>query len=226
MRSILLVFLCLLAGCVAKKRIISVSGHCDIQDRFDRYKVIAIIEHQDMNQAKASSNVEAKNNELINAVKKLGLENLNLVTLAYELQPIREWENHKQVFKGYKAYSSLAIEFSDEKSIGKLLKRLTTLKLDQINGPDRFFSKEKSKALNNKCLVIALEDAKAKAKLMANTLEANIAKVHRIDEKRSPSPDNPRPMYMAKSMRTESAPQIELGVTSFVKDIFVEFELD
>ena len=225
MKYTLFVFLFLLTACVAKKRIISVSGHCDIQDSFDRYKITATIEHQDMDQSRASANVKSRNNELISSVKELGLKDLNLVTLAYELQPIRQWENRKQVFKGYKANSTLAIEFSDEKNIGKLLSLLTSLKLDQISGPDKFFSKEKNKALNDKCLVIALKDAKDKAKLMAKTLDASVEKVHRINEQQS-SPQAPRPMYMAKAMRAESAPQIELGKTSFTKDVFVEFELN
>src|SRR5690606_4437056 len=127
------------------------------EDSFDRYRVTVMVENQDMDQAKASSLLEKRNNEVLKRVKELKLSDLNLITEEYGLNPVREWEKNKQVFKGYKARARVAIEFSDEKNLGKLLSTLSSLKTDEILGPENFFSQEKEKELNNKCIVMALK---------------------------------------------------------------------
>src|SRR5690606_5633298 len=132
-----------------------VTGHCDVEEAFDRYRVAVMVENQQMDQGKASSLMEKRNNEIIKKVKALKLSDLNLVTKEYGLTPVREWEKSKQVFKGYRARAVLAIEFSSEKNLGKLLEALSSLKPDQIIGPNNFFSLTKEKELNNKCLVMA-----------------------------------------------------------------------
>lgn len=229
MRSILLGLLIVSTQALAAKRLISVTGHCDIEDSFDRYRVTVMLENQNMEQARATSLLEKRNNEALKKIKALKLSDLNLVTKEYGLTPVREWEKNKQVFKGYKARARVAIEFSDEKNLGKLLSTLSALKPDEITGPENFFSKEKEKELNNKCLVMALKDAKDKAQLMTKTLGTSIGKVHRIQEQ-AQTQHQPIPIYRAKSMamsaNMESAPQIEIGKSHFIKNVYVEFELD
>lgn len=229
MKSVLVGIMLLCMSAYAKERIISVTGHCEVKDRFDRYRVSVMVENQNMDQLKASSLMEKRNNEIVSKIKDLKLTNVNLVTEEYGLNPVREWEKNKQVFKGYKARARLSIEFSNEKNLSKVLSTLSKLKPDEVSGPQNFFSKEKTNDLNNQCLVMALKDAKAKAKLMAKTLDASISKVHRIQE--SANNEAPQvPMFRAKSMAMsadlESAPQIEVGESRFVKDVYVEFELD
>lgn len=208
----------------AASRLVKVSGTCEIKDVYDRYRVSIVIETTDKNQTIASSKVQTRNDEALAKVKGMNLLDLELRTLEYGLTPVREWEKNQMVFKGYKARSHISIEFSDSKRIGELLGVLAGLKLDEINGPSSFFSQTKEKMLNDKCLVEALTNAKAKADLMAKTLNTKIKRVNTIEENQTTA----RPPQLTKMMMATAemaSPQIELGTTEFKKEVYVEFEL-
>lgn len=210
----------------ASTKLISVTGECSVSGVPDRFRISASLFNENMDQLKASKDLDKRNNETIKKIKDLKLKDLNLRTVDYGLHQIRVWENNKQVFKGYKASTTLHIEFSDKEKIGETLGSLTSLKVDDINGPDTFFSNSKKEELVNECLVMALKNAENKAKLMAKTLNAKIKKVHRIQENKFDNIGVPRESFMLKTAQMNSAPQIEVGTSEFRKEIFVEFELD
>src|SRR5690606_28960033 len=86
----------------AADRLVKVSGSCEIKDTFDRYRVTIVVENTAKNQTDASSNVQKRNDEALAKVKGMNLSHLDLTTLEYGLNPVREWEKNVMVFKGYK----------------------------------------------------------------------------------------------------------------------------
>ena len=90
------------------QRQVSVSGECNHLVTPDRGAIVVTIEYQNIDLGKATKDATIGYQKVLDAVKKLDLKNANLQTSEYSVNQVTEWENNKQVNKGFKARNGFA----------------------------------------------------------------------------------------------------------------------
>jgi uncharacterized protein YggE len=103
------------------KRAITVSGKCDLSVEPDRGAITFTVESLNKNIKKSTSETNKVGTSLIKALKGLKLKNAQVSTESYNVRKETQWENRKNIFKGYKSTMGIRIETSD---IKKLVRRL------------------------------------------------------------------------------------------------------
>jgi hypothetical protein len=129
----------------------------------------------------------------------------------------------KNVIVGYEAYETIALKIRNADDTGKIIQELGTLGVTELDGPN--FTVEKEDDLKALARKSAIEDAKAKAKVLAKDLDVRLGKITSFSE----SANYPMPMY-AKTMMdnsvSSSAPAvIPKGENLISSDVSITYEL-
>ena len=229
MKYLVLLSILLSALAVADdKPSIQVQGNCEIKVVPDR----GTITFEASNQAKDQKEAVKKTNEQINKLKEaitaLKLPHLELKNSNYSVFPVREYEKEKYVDKGFKASLTLEVTTSDIARIGEAMMSASKVGITNVGALQSFLSLEKSQAEYLKCLDIAADDARNKAKQLAKKLNFKIGDVISLNE--VPNIQRPVPYPERGMMKTmalaDSAPtQIEAGTQQFSTNIQVTFSI-
>lgn len=163
--------------------------------------------------AAAKSEHDDKLRKVIDIAKSAGIEEAQIKTDSATIQPQYNYENNKQVFKGYRVATSLDITVKKTESVGTLMEKLTNAGLENktdnewmglmsvnytISNPNKIRDEMASDAIKN---------ARAKAEQMAAAAGASLGQVYQVNEGNAPSFNYPRPMpMMAMARSNEIAP--------------------
>ncbi len=216
---------------VSAARLVSVQGRCEIKVTPDRGNLQLRTEKTAADTALAVDEVSKKIEAAKKKIQKLELADLELRTTHFQVHEHREWENNKNVFKGYRASLGLEVTTSDIAKLGNVMAEAAKLGLTGTDSLRTFLSLEKSQKEYLKCLDIASADALKKAKQLAKSLDASVGEVESVNE--SPAIISaPQPMYSAMmdgGMRgmekAAQAPSIEVGDQTFSTTLQVSFQL-
>lgn len=227
---IFLLLLCLSPYALAEMDIpkIKVQGKCDIKVVPDRGSITFSSENQSKDQAEAVKKTNSQINELKKALEKLRLKDSELKNTGYSVYPVREWSKDKLIHKGYRASLSLEITTSEISRIGEAMMIASDKGITNVGSLEMYLSDKKAQEEYLKCLEIAADDAKLKAKKLASKLGFDVGEVIHLDE--TPQMELMRAIPvrgMMKSMSlAESAPtQIEAGTQKFSTNIDVTFKI-
>jgi uncharacterized protein YggE len=216
------------------KKAVTVSGACQKMVEPDRMSVMMVVEHLEKTSKEAIEKTHKLYAKLQDKVKGLKLKDLELNTAQYQVREERQWENNKNVFKGFKAEMGMDVSTSELKRMGEVLQVASELGVTSIHNMRAYLSNSKKKEMELNCLEVAAQDAKAKAKKLAETLGAKLGKVIDIRQGVGQFPPNqPVPFFQAKAvgmsaMRAEmdSAPQVDVKQQEYVLDIQATFALE
>ena len=149
--------------------------------------------------------------ETMNAVRNLGVEDRKLRLETLRLQPVREYnpQTRRPEDKGYEAMRELVVEIVDLEILPTLIAEVVQKGANRLNGVA--YGLQDEEAIRDEALVLAVTRAKAKAGLMAMTLDTKLGIVLRIAEQSFsiPSPVfrmSDQTMMMSKA---EGAPEPE-----------------
>jgi len=130
------------------------------------------------------------------------------------------------VIVGYEAYESITIKIRNTDDVGKIIEELGTLGVTELTGPN--FTVDNEDALKAQARKLAIDDAKAKAKVLAKDLGVHLGKITSFNEGNT----SPVPMYdtaMLKSSGTEvSAParaQLPTGENLITSDVTITYQI-
>lgn len=211
-------------------RAVSVNGSCQRQATPDRGSISMVAEAREMDLQEATKKATRIYERARDAVKKLGLEDLDLRTAEYSVGEIREWEANKSVFKGFRARMGLRVATSSIQKLGEVIVIASREGLVDVGALTTFMSDAKQKQEHFACLQAAAENARAKAEKLAVSLGAKLGPVLAIVEAGAPSP-GPRPQLMmaevsmAKASRDMAPPSIEAGQDSINVNVAVTFAI-
>lgn len=192
-------------------RTVTVSGEGTIEAIPDKATVRFGIatRHEDPEEARKQN--AAASRETMHAVRELGVDERKLRLATLRLQPVREYnpETRRPEDKGYEALRELVVEVEDLDVLPALIAEVVQKGANRLNGVT--YGLKDSEAVRDKALVEAVTRAKAKARLMAATLDAELGHVLTINEQ---SFSMPVPMVrMADSnmmmAKAEAAPEPE-----------------
>lgn len=209
------------------RRHIAVQGLCYRRATPDRGAIIVTAEVQDMDLKTASVQATRSYERVRDAVKKLGLEALELSTVEYSVNEVREWEKNRSVFKGFKARMGLQVSTASIQKLGDVIEIAAREQIKDVGSLTTFLSREKMMKEHLGCLQEASDNARARAEKLAAALGAKLGDVISVVEQAAlPPPARPVPMARAMSkMAADAGPTVEAGTQDLSVTIQANFAL-
>lgn len=132
----------------------------------------------------------------------------------------------KQVLTGYEAHESISVKVRNVDDAGKIMQDLGTLGVTDLSGPN--FAIDDEDALKAEARKQAIEDAQAKAKVLAKDLGVKLGKVMNFSE----GGDYMSPMYYGKDMmmaessvRSGAPAELPKGENTISSDVSITYEI-
>ena len=205
---------------------IQVQGNCEMKVIPDRGMITFMAENQSKDQQVAVKKTTDQINKLKNLIQELKLSDVELKNTGYAVYPVREWEKDKIVEKGFRSALTLEVITSDIPRLGDAISKASMAGITNVGKLETFLSPEKSQSEYLKCLDIAAEDARAKAKQLGKKLGFKVGDVININE--VPTIEKPFQMERAMlktGMADTASTQIEAGSQKFSTNIQVTFSI-
>jgi hypothetical protein len=181
-----------------------------------------------------------KINEITAYLKESGIDDKDIKTENYNLNPKYEWQNSarpciamvgaycppegKQVLTGYEVSQTISVKIRKIDDAGKILVGVGDKGATNISGVS--FSVDKKDAIEADARDKAIKDAQAKAKVLAKSLGVRITRVVSFSESGN------TPVYsrfnMAEGAMLKSAdiaPSIPTGENKFTSDVSIVYEI-
>jgi hypothetical protein len=120
--------------------------------------------------------------DAMNAIRAMGVEERKLKLQSLRIQPVQEYNPSTQQYieKGYEAYRDLAVEVEDLELLPRLIAEIVQKGANRLNNIQ--YGLKDDAAFRNEALVEAVQEARAKAELMATTAGAKLGAVLIIQE--------------------------------------------
>jgi uncharacterized protein YggE len=163
---------------------------------------------------------------VLKVIKEAGIDKKRVKATRISAQPQYEWRNSKQIYKGELVSRSLSIIVNDLEKVSPLMQALVENGVSTIDGMETGFKDRKS--LQQQALAAAADDAKAKAKFLAERLGRNLGAAYLISEHNSNAPQMVRreSMMMKADMEASvAAPPEMFGTQKIRATVNVSFNL-
>jgi len=166
-----------------------------------------------------------KMNQLIEQLKKQGVEKKDIQTTNYSIYPQYDWIEGKQTLRGYQVNETVTVKIRNLDKIGDILSMAGDLGLNQVGGLN--FDIDEPEKLKQEARIKALENAKEKAKALAEIMGVKLGKVVSFTE----SSQTPYPIYKSYALEgvggggSAPSPNIESGSTEITVNATVVYEI-
>jgi uncharacterized protein YggE len=225
---------------------ITFSGHGEITAVPDIANVYFTISKDDKTVKDAQAGVAVIEKKALDVLKAKGVADKDIQTTNASFNPKYEYRNSvcpqpapldsgtvsapyycpsgKQVLIGYTASESITVKVRNTDSVGDIMQELGTTGVSDLNGPN--FAIDKEDALKAQARKLAIDDAKAKAKVLAKDLGVSLDKIVSFSEN-----GNSPIMYAEKSIAMDnagSAPApavIPKGENTISSDVTITYEI-
>ena len=135
--------------------------------------------------ADASTEATDKMNKIVEAVKTLGVEEKDIKTSGYTLNPVYNWtEARGQYLVGYEVSQNITLKIRDLAKIGDVIARTTEQGANQIG--NIAFTIDDEYDLKNQARELAITKAREKAALIAGQTGMELGKIKGFYENASP----------------------------------------
>jgi hypothetical protein len=195
-----------------QRRAVSVSGEGVVSIKPDRARLSLGIDQFNPELKPAEAEVNRIARALLAETKALGIAADDVGSSAVTVNPEYVWveQTRTQKLTGYRAHRSIEILVRNLDQIGDLILRATKVGVNQVSPPQ--LESSRARELNHQSLKLAAEDARARAGLLAQTLDAKLGPVRTI----SAQEVRPQPLVMkVMAMRSEAADgNAEMGLTT------------
>lgn len=128
--------------------------------------------------AAATASVDGRASQLIRAVKALGVAAQDISSSNLRITPHHNWHNQEQVYVGTEVARDVEIVLRDIALYDELLKALLDAKVGRIN--DTVLETSQQEALRARALRGAVQDARARARMLVQDLPQTIGRVYSI----------------------------------------------
>jgi uncharacterized protein YggE len=176
--------------------------------------------------AQAAMNANAEQmQKVIAAIRQAGIAEDDIRTSGVNLFPqYRHAPDQAPEITGYEAHNTVEITVREIGRLGDVIDALVAAGANQINGP-RFEVADKQAAFDE-ARRIALENARERARMYAQTLDMQVQRIVSISEGHGYAPPRPVPMMAMARMESAADTPIEPGQSTLSVTLDVVFELD
>jgi uncharacterized protein YggE len=211
---------------VEKKTTFNVEGTGKVSAVPDTAEVNLGIETSKKTVVEAQKEANEKINRIIDAVKKIGIEERYIKTVNYSVYPQYDFKEGRSV-TGYNVNVSLQIKVKNFEKINTVIDSATSLGANQVGGLNFTIDDKKLEELKMQARKQAIEEAKKKAKEMAALAGIRLGKIVNISEN-STSPYFPQSLkQMQMGMGggdQETQTQIQPGESEITISITLSYE--
>ncbi|OIJ15544.1 hypothetical protein BKP35_00690 [Anaerobacillus arseniciselenatis] len=199
----------------AKVNCLKVSGEgtISVSPNQAKIKVGVMTEHESLQQAQQENTKIIS--DVINALINLGVPNENIQTVTYRIEPLYDYENGRQIFRGYRVTHQLQIKIEDVDLVGQIVDLAVSQGANTISNIQ--FTVSQPEFHYNEALRIALNDAYMKAYTLTTQLNVNLNPIPiKLDEySQISSPPVPfTQTFMAQAEATPIQPgEIKISAT-------------
>ncbi len=164
-------------------------------------------------------------NSLISQLKALGIDEKDIQTVNYSINPQYDYSNGTQTLIGYSVFQNVTVKIRKTDQVSNVLKIAGDLKLNQVGGLT--FEIDQPEIYQQEARIKALQNAKDKAQALAAVMGVKLGKVLSFSE--SSNNYSPYPIYAEKSMGIGGggvAPSVSPGSQDVIIDTTIIYELD
>lgn len=213
---------------IPKEEPFQVSAQGEIYVKPDTAEIVLGVEKEAKSATEAQKLINEINNNLIQSLKKLGVEEEKIKTTNYNIYPRYEWDsNNKRRLVGYQASASILVKTKDFEKINQIIDEGVNSGANQINSLNFVLEDEdqaKAEARNQ-----AIKKAKKKAEEIAKISGLNLGKlinVSVLDQGNNyPVPRIYDLGGAQKSLAMEEATQVEAGETKISVSVVLSYEI-
>jgi uncharacterized protein YggE len=221
---LLLASACTLADDMA--RTVSVTGTGRVSATPDRATVHMSIVSRANELAAAQAGTAKVTATVLSLTDELDIERNKVDTTGATVRPDYRWnrETEQQELRGYIAERQMNIKVDDLDSLGKLIEGAVAAGVNQVSPPQ--LDSSKREAMHREALAKAAIDARANAKVLAETLGAELGDPVSIsDGGVAPRPPVPQLRMATAAMESDSAATYNASDLTFIATVAAVFEL-
>jgi uncharacterized protein YggE len=159
---------------------------------------------------------------VLDSLKSFDIADKDLQTMQYSINPKYQYTNGKSERAGYMVTNQLKVILKDITQVDAVLGALSNDDTDQLNGPTFGFSDPAK--LQMEALKAAVENAWAKAAVLAEAADAKLGPVYSIDETNVDVP-RPRSRMMALTVAASASVPVEPGTDQVTAQVEVVYTL-
>ena len=215
----------------APERKVSVAGECTLEVEPDRGSVVLVAENTASDAKSAIRKATEQHEKLRSELKRSKLKGLELSTSEYNVHEQFQWENNRQVSKGYTCRIGLKVVTPEIPALGEVLAMAGDAGIRNTQGLQTYLSEQKMLEEKMKCLEGAAKNAREKAEHLVKTLGARLGAVLQIQERGAAMP-GPMPMvaesmaFADKGMARGAAPTIEGARQTLRLEVDISFAIE
>jgi uncharacterized protein len=214
---------------VAPPRVIAVSGSGEATTKPDRARLTLAVEKLDPDLKKAEAEVNRIVRAYLAEAKMLGAKEEQISTSGASINPEYVWPEggRERRFTGYRVSRLIEVRIDALDKLGDFILRATAVGVNQVNPP--LLESTRENEFERVALARAAEDARDKARVLAETLRVRLGSAYRIVESQvGPQPEMYRAMAARGAVASQSAGAemgLSLGELTVRATVSVEFEL-
>lgn len=206
--------------------LVTVSGSGEASAKPDRARLSLAVEQLNPDLKKAQDEVDRIVRAYLKDAKSLGAKDDDITTTGVSISPEYVWPEpgHERRFTGYRVNRQVEVRIGNLDKLGDFILHATADGVTQVNPPS--LESSKSGDLQKQALAKAAENARAKARVLAETLGVKLGSVLRITE--GGADQGPRPtVYMARAAADSGNQQmgISLGEIRLEASVTADFDL-
>ncbi len=207
----------------------SVSGIASVYAKADIANINVGLKSGTMKTAAEASQESAKKmNSIIEELKNLKIEEKDIKTSDYNLNPIYNWTESKgQELSGYEVTQTLSLKIRDLNMIGDVISMTTQKGANQIGNIN--FTIDDEFDLKNQARELAIKKAKEKAILIANQSGMKLGKIKNVIENYNtpiyPTYANAKIDGAGAGREDVSAPEIQTGQNEIKIEVTLSYEV-
>ena len=160
---------------------ISVTGSGSASMQSNEATVTVGVQTQDDSASEAISLNAERMNQVIDAIKALGITEEDMTTVSYNVYPVYAKEDYTLVV-GYRVVNMIEVKVTKMELIGEAIDAAAENGANVIQGVSFGISEEEQAELKKQAYLAALNDAEAKANLIAEELKLTITGVLSVSE--------------------------------------------
>ena len=207
----------------AEQRLISVTGEAELQVKPDVATLNFGMENTAADAQTAQRENSLKMNAIIDALHASGISKDDIQTSNFNLSPVYEWQGEKtqqQVLVGYRCNNTVTVRLKDLSKVGSVIDAATTAGATNVHGIS--FGLQNPDAYRPTILSAAVNDAKAKADIMAKAAGYSVTGVQKMSDGYTTVESVRESVGYGKVMMDTSVP-IEAGTVTIRASVRIDY---
>ncbi|ASN06663.1 hypothetical protein CFK40_17370 [Virgibacillus necropolis] len=200
-------------------RVMTVTGNARLLFEPDKVSIQLEIMTENKQVSQAQQENARKMNQVIQSLLQLGILRGNIQTTGYNINPIYDYIDGKQQFKGYRVSNTITVQITSIDQAGEIIDVAVQNGVNQVSNIQ--FSIEDKQIAYQQALSAALKNAIAEAQIIAETLNVNFDPIPiKIVEETSETPPSFKTFATMESNVTTPIEPGQIVVSASVKTQF------